>query len=250
MNCAIYPEVSYFVSKHCSSEWMLAPHRIHVYSMLFIEEGSANYLIDGVVYQPQKGDILCIKSGSFREASTTGMDCIGIDYTLPFATDIDLPVLTSWGDFESFHPLFQDLKLEWMEQKEGFNLKSNACLMLILHKLIYEKKDNSKNIHVELMKRFMIDNHKQELSVSIIASVVSLSPVYCGALFKKTENCTIAEFLTRVRINRAMVLLETGEYSISTVAFECGFTDIYYFSNTFKKMVGLSPSKYKNSRLI
>jgi len=250
MNSLFYPKVVYFVSKNCTTEWELVPREIEFYSMLFVEEGSANYLIDGEKYDVKAGDVLCIRPGSIREATTVGMRCIGINFILPNGCDFEIPVLTTWGDFESFHPHFQDLKFEWLEQKEGFNLKSNACLMLILHKLIYEKKDNSKNIHVELMKRFMIDNHKQELSVSIIADIVSLSPVYCGALFKKIENCTIAEFLTRVRINRAMVLLETGEYSISSVAEECGFTDIYYFSNTFKKIVGISPSRYKNSRQV
>ena len=52
----------------------------------------------------------------------------------------------------------------------------------------------------------------------------------------------------KVRINRAMTLLESGEHNITTTAEECGFIDIYYFSNVFKKVVGMTPSKYKNSR--
>ena len=248
MSASIYPEVIYFVSKNCSKEWGINRQQIHYFSMLFVEDGSANYIIDGRRYEPKKGDVLFIKPGSTREATTEGMTCIGIDFRMQNGEDIDLPVLNHWGSLEDFRIQFQDLKFEWLQKNAGFELKSVASLMLILHKLIYEKKQDSKNIHVELMKNFIMENHKDDISVATIAKIVSLSPVYCGALFKKVENCTIAEFLTRVRINHAMTLLETGEYSISETAEECGFVDIYYFSNTFKKMVGISPSRYKNSR--
>ena len=250
MNSAIYPEIFYFISKNCSKEWVLHPEQMDFYSMLFIEEGNASYIIDEKKYEPQKGDILFIKPGSHRRATTKGMTCIGIDFTLKSGTPIDLPNLIPWGSFEDFHIHFQDLKFEWLQQKSGFELKSVACLMLILHKMIYEQKQNAKNPHVQLMKKFIMENHKQDLSVAIIAKEVNLSPVYCGALFKKVENCTISEFLTRVRINKATTLLETGEYSISDTAEECGFVDVYYFSNTFKKIMGVPPSKYKNTRNI
>jgi len=250
MSSLFYPEVVYFVSKNCDAEWELTAREIEFYSMLFVEEGSADYVIAGQDVRLETGDVLCMPPGTFRTATTTGMTCIGINFILPKGCEFEIPLVTRWGDLEDFHIHFQDLKFEWLQQQAGFELKSVACLMLILHKLMYQKKHDAKNIHVESMKNFIMENHKQDLSMATIADEVGLSPVYCGALFKKIEHCTIAEFLTRVRINRAMTLLETGEYSISETAEECGFIDIYYFSNTFKKVVGTSPSKYKNERSI
>lgn len=248
MSSLFYPEVSYFVSKTCDRDWELSPREIEFYSMVFVEEGSADYIIAGQHKRIETGDVLCMPPGTFRTATTTGMTCIGINFFLPQGCDFELPLVTHWGDLEDFHIHFRDLKFEWLQQRVGFELKSAARLMLILHKLLYQKKHDAKNVHVEAMKSFIMENHKQDLSMAIIAKEVGLSSVYCGALFKKIENCTIAEFLTRVRINRAMTLLETGEHSISETAEECGFVDIYYFSNTFKKIVGISPSKYKNKR--
>lgn len=248
MEAFIRPEIFHFVSKYCGADWEIIPQEIPYYSMLFVEDGIANYVVNDTKYRAKKGDILFVKPGSSRMATAVEMTCIGIDFILPSDQKIDLPDLITWGDFEDFKIYFQDLKFEWLQQNPGFELKSSANLMLILHKLMFEKKQEAKNIHVELMKKYIMENHKSDLSVSSIAKVVSLSPVYCGSLFKKVENCTIAEFLSRVRINKAMTLLETGEYSVSETADECGFVDIYYFSNTFKKLVGVSPSKYKNSR--
>jgi len=249
MKNTLFPTLTYFVNKECTTDWSIPPQSIYLYSFLFIEEGDVIYSIDNVEYKAKKGDIIFVKPRSSRWAKTDGMKCIGIDFELPDGNDIDLPPLLQFGQIDDLRIHLQDIKYEWLQQNPGYTLKADANLMLILHKLIYEKKSSSKNIHVEMMKNYIIENHKQDISVSVIADIVNLSPVYCGALFKKTENCTIAEFLNRIRINKAMSLLESGEYTISQTALECGFIDIYYFSNSFKKVVGMSPRKYKNSRI-
>jgi AraC-like DNA-binding protein len=45
-----------------------------------------------------------------------------------------------------------------------------------------------------------------------------------------------------IRIEIAKNMLYSGEYSVSQVAEQCGFSDIYYFSKAFKKAVGVNPS--------
>jgi len=248
MESFIRPEVFHFVSKFCGEDWEIISQEIPYYSLLFVEQGSAEYIIDDVTYYPEKGDILLVKPGSSRRATAKSMRCIGIDFIMPTDQSLTLPNLIHWGDFEDFEFYFKELKFEWLQRNPGFELKATACLMLILHKLMFEHKDGGKNNHVEMMKNYILDNHHQDISMASIAEHVNLSPVYCGSLFRKVEHCTVAEFLTRVRINRAMNLLETGEYGVGETAAACGFLDIYYFSNTFKKVVGMSPSKYKNSR--
>ena len=54
------------------------------------------------------------------------------------------------------------------------------------------------------------------------------------------------EYLIRLRITRAKRLLEDGR-SVSDAAQESGFSDIYYFSNVFKKCEGQSPRQYARS---
>jgi len=72
--------------------------------------------------------------------------------------------------------LFQDLKLELLQKKEGYELKSSAFLSLILHKLIYEKKQSDVNLHVELIKNISlkITNKIYPLQLSLRRSVFHL----------------------------------------------------------------------------
>ena len=46
-------------------------------------------------------------------------------------------------------------------------------------------------------------------------------------------------------MEKAKELLITGHYTVSEIAYECGFENVYYFSNVFKKIVGVSPTAYR-----
>lgn len=64
--------------------------------------------------------------------------------------------------------------------------------------------------------------------------------------FRREFNMSIGQFITDMRIKKACRLLISTSYSVSEIASRCGFSDVYYFSNTFKKARGVSPSEYRN----
>ena len=57
-----------------------------------------------------------------------------------------------------------------------------------------------------------------------------------------------SEYITLKRIEKAKHLLETTEKNIYTIAEESGFKDTNYFIRTFKKLEGITPNKYKQSK--
>ena len=63
--------------------------------------------------------------------------------------------------------------------------------------------------------------------------------------FRREFNMSIGQYITDRRIKNACRLLISTSYSISEIASRCGFSDVYYFSNTFKKIQGISPSEYR-----
>ena len=125
-------------------------------------------------------------------------------------------------------------------------MKCNALLMLILHKLLFAEISEEKNSYIEEIKRFILNNYTNSITVKQIARHVKLDPTYCGALFIKDQNQTISDFITNIRINQAKALLVSGSL-ISEVADLTGFSNVHYFSNVFKKIVGVSPSTFKNA---
>lgn len=63
--------------------------------------------------------------------------------------------------------------------------------------------------------------------------------------FRREFNMSTGQYIVSERIKKARKLLIGTSYSISEIAVRCGFEDIYYFSNTFKKIQGVSPSEYR-----
>lgn len=86
------------------------------------------------------------------------------------------------------------------------------------------------------------------LSVGQIAAQLDLSEGHLSHLFKRETDYTIGNYLTRYRVHKAMELLRQGRLKVYEVAESVGYRDIAYFSSTFKKVAGMSPSEYQDSQ--
>ncbi len=84
-----------------------------------------------------------------------------------------------------------------------------------------------------------------DLSLSEIAVKCGVSDCYFRRLFRQYSGESPIEFRQRLRIERAkQLLLSDEQYTVSEVAQELGFSDVYHFSKTFKKYCGESPKKF------
>ena len=100
-----------------------------------------------------------------------------------------------------------------------------------------------------------IDNNlgNNELSLSLIAKHLYLNPSYLSRMFKKEIGINFVEYLTKIRMEKAIELLKEGCMKAFEIADCIGISDPNYFSTCFKKYTGLSISEYKkiinNSKL-
>lgn len=85
----------------------------------------------------------------------------------------------------------------------------------------------------------------RNLSVGSIAADLGISDGYLSRTFRSSTGITPAAYITMVRIRNAKNLLRMRKYKVYEVASMCGYTDIAYFSSTFKKMVGQTPSEFQ-----
>lgn len=105
-------------------------------------------------------------------------------------------------------------------------------------------KDKSKYV-MEAM-RYIAEHYKDpNLSVRSIASSLGVSEGHLSHVFKKETSYTISNYITSCRIHMAMELLRDCRSRVYEVAEQVGYRDITYFSATFKKTVGLTPSEYQ-----
>ena len=78
-----------------------------------------------------------------------------------------------------------------------------------------------------------------------IAASANVSPAYLSALFKKNQGISLSDFITSQRISAAARYLTTTTMSLKEISLKCGYANQYYFSTSFKKKMGITPSAYR-----
>ncbi len=73
---------------------------------------------------------------------------------------------------------------------------------------------------------------------------LGLNYKYISSIFSSHENMTIEKYYIYQKIERAKELLEYGELNLSEIAFKLGYSTVQHFSTQFKKITGISPSRY------
>lgn len=94
--------------------------------------------------------------------------------------------------------------------------------------------------------RAYIDNNWRTIgSVKDIPALFGIGQPYMGRLFKRYEDCTPHQFLLKRKMSYALYQLQQGECSVSNIAEELGFADVYSFSKSFKRIMGKSPTEMR-----
>ncbi len=74
---------------------------------------------------------------------------------------------------------------------------------------------------------------------------VHMNPSYLSQLFKHEMSINFVDYVTGLRMTEAKRLLLSTSLRISEIACRLGYNDIAYFSNMFRKVIGISPSEYR-----
>jgi AraC-like DNA-binding protein len=112
-----------------------------------------------------------------------------------------------------------------------------------LVKALNEKKQE--NVIVEQCKNLIFQRMHSKIVVRELAESLHVSMEYLSALFKKTEQITISEYILREKVKLAKNLLIYSEYTIENIALYLGFSSQSHFGKVFKKYSGLTPNTYR-----
>lgn len=113
------------------------------------------------------------------------------------------------------------------------------------HELKLKKGDKSKYLSDAI--DYIDKNYSNpELSIEMVAESIGISSGHLSRLFRKESEYTMMTYLVNRRMRAAKDLLKDYSHKVYEVAERVGYRDITYFSATFKKYVGVSPSEYQD----
>lgn len=102
------------------------------------------------------------------------------------------------------------------------------------------------NLIINKIIGYLYVNIESSSTLADIAKALNSSVGYLSSCFKKTTGVSIMEYFKKIKIDRAKALLVSTEKSILEISTLLGFCDQANFSRNFKKIVGVTPTKYRN----
>lgn len=109
-----------------------------------------------------------------------------------------------------------------------------------------QKTDGIVHSQKDIIKDYIDRNYKKDISTKDVAGILGYSDVYFSKVFKQLFDDNFINYLTKIRIDRAKVLLKDVSFNIKEVGKSVGYADSNYFTKVFKRSVGMSPSEYRN----
>ena len=109
-----------------------------------------------------------------------------------------------------------------------------------------QKTDSIVHSQKDVIKDYIDRNYKKDISAKDVAGILGYSDVYFSKVFKQLFDDNFINYLTKIRIDRAKVLLKDISFNIKEVGKSVGYADSNYFTKVFKRSIGMSPSEYRS----
>ncbi len=215
-----------------------------------------NFVVD---YHFSDGRVLNVKEKSlFYFPKGSDYEAKGIKrgrcYAINFDADIsDEPFSIPFRNIDYVLKCFNDAINKWKSQDEFSDVYVKKCLYDIIWQMIKESKKkyvpkSREALIFNAAKRIKNEFYSPYLSVSSLSKDCGMSETYFRKIFTETFGVSPKTYIINTKINFAKKLLETGDFSVLSVAAESGYSDVCLFSREFKKKTGISPREYiKNS---
>ncbi len=261
--------MAYYLLDATHPRYVMEAHWHMEMECIRVLEGSFSAYLNNQLYTLAKGDILLVECGCLHRGEPSNgcvYDCVvfslpssGEAYGTVFHRTAPLTMLNAGVNRRitaADGPLFDAasaLMNTVCDKADGHELAAYGYLFLMIAQLRTEPSTPSEpslpprgaHVVMRVLERLERD-FREDFSLRSLAADLGVSEKYLCRLFKEYTNQTIVEHLNERRIENACREIATGN-SITTAAFNSGFNDVSYFSKTFKKHQGITPSAYKKA---
>lgn len=230
------------------------PEIRHHYLFVFVNEG------DAIMYQDQKeirrlrkNDLFVMCPGEniyYKALTPWSIQWIGVyggavdDFVCALNITSENPVFKV-QNHTKIQMILEKIYQISQEQSPSVQLEQLSLTYSFFCQLFREKYLKETSDYVTNAKRIIVNNINQPLSVTYLAEILQIHPVYLSRLFQKSEGISIKQYLLQKKIERAKKLLRETQATIEVVANSVGFFDPLYFSRIFRAKEGCSPKNYR-----
>lgn len=236
-------------SRYCSD----TPHTHPFWHVDIIHHGSGFFAVDGHQHPFSAGDTVIIPEGIKHIFSYPGeCEWLSIKFSVENYNDDFMPVI-----FQD-DPLLSKLKSMIKELLPRDRVPDNSMqavinsILKIFIQLFEIKFGHVFRAHSEFLDRifeFVAERNGKYVPISDIADLIGFSVKYTADRFRKEAGCTLKHYLDEERFKHARRLLSYSNASVTNIAEQLEFPDVYAFSRFFKHWAKQSPRQFREHQL-
>lgn len=255
-----YPLIFHY--DHLQNGLSITPHWHMNLELLYVQRGSISVTLENRKVVASRGQIVVINTNEIHSVESLTTEsyyfCLIIDTS--FCKKLGFDVMSSQyqsitEDLELkniFQLIINEGTLQKIHYKKAIRALCNTLLILLERNLVKsEPRDSSEllsNDNIAIVRKLLRtiqQNPEKDFSLDDLAASVAISKFHMCRIFKEITLITINQYITQVRLERSKEMLTENELSIADIAESCGFASLSYFTKTYKKHFGHSPSQFK-----
>ena len=249
-------ECRYLFHQHRTKGQYLSsyPHTHPFWQLEIIYGGSGFFISNGRKYEFHSGDVIIIPSGLMHIFNYPGDPCkwLSIKFTVENYSDKALPAI--FNKNSTFNDLQNIVKRLLTQNRIPDNsiqgiLNSILKVFMQLYELEFGHEFQHHSEFLDQIFEFVSINEGKYITVNDVAEEVGLSSKYTSERFKKEAGCTLKRYLDEERFKHARRLLSFSETSVTNIAEQLDFSDVYAFSRFFKHWAKQSPRQFREHQL-
>ena len=145
------------------------------------------------------------------------------------------------------------LNLKYLRQIHNFSSVDDLAawlsrIMLRFTDFVFDLREVKHADAIYRAVQYVHQNFAEKITLDAVAREVYLSPAYFSKVFKDELKVSFNNYLNRYRIDKARDILRNTSIALVDVAAMVGYEDQSYFSKVFKKIAGVTPGRYRESR--
>lgn len=196
----------------------------------FLQNNSATVQYIPMVPSSDFQEKFCLERLSFTNALTLNTPLILPDMTSILSLLTDIVTETSSGEIQS--------------QLQQSNLLA-AVIVLIYRSSIQKNSIGKHGSSYKDILKYIQEHYSEDIDNHILAKLFNYHPNYISQLITSNIGTPLHQYLLKLRIRQAIILLQNTNIPISEIASMVGFKNSSYFSQYFKKSTGYSPSAFR-----
>lgn len=265
----IYKEPEHNITRYLErgfKTWLMHWHR--EIEIVHLMEGDCKYIVGKKEYQCKAGDFIIARGCEPHQFVTYPEKkmqvCkfnVGLIYGITKKFQYPKTYISNEeikrvpGLYEELCSVFNKIGNEFRTKGSGIILD---CYTVLLFSLLAENfPDNSEVaaydseslLNLQIILDYIENNYSHAITLQTLAEKINYSDSYISLLFSKYSGMSYKEYIDRVRISHATEYIRKGGKNFTEIATLCGYDTIRTFNNVFKRIMGCTPTEYKNEQI-